>query len=178
MRHNTIADDYFAWMYNLTCGHFPNNVSFKRLLAHLHDVEFKFLLPRDENRAEDGVSLRYRFSIRYTGAEDADLYLYGTCSVLEMILALAFKIEENMDDPLMGDRTAQWFWNMMVSLGLGSMSDDRFDEEYVDHVLDRFLYRNYEPDGKGGLFTIRGCPDDLRDLEIWAQMCRYLNTIT
>jgi hypothetical protein len=100
------------------------------------------------------------------------------CSVLEMMAALAIRCEESiMDDPLVGDRTKQWFWKMIVNLGLGSMTNDKFDVKYVDYVLDRFLDREYEPDGRGGLFTIRDCEDDMRDIEIWVQLNRYVNEI-
>ena len=80
-----------------------------------------------------------------------------------------------MADSELGDRTGQWFWNMIVSLGLGSMMDSRYDEEYVDSVIYRFLNREYERNGKGGLFTIEHCPRDLRGVEIWYQMSWYLN---
>ena len=178
MRHDDIMNDYFVWMYDKVCsGRFPRNITFRNLFACLHDAEFMYDISNDENRAEDGLDLRYRFALEYTSVRNADEYLRGPCSVLEMIIALAFKIEETMEDPRMGDRTSQWFWNMMVSLGLGSMSDGRFDEGYVRDVISRFLNRDYEPDGKGGLFTIRGCYEDLRDVEIWRQMCLYLDTI-
>ena len=178
MRLDLINSDYFAWMYERMCGdRFSRRVSFRKLLSYLHNTEFKYLLPMDENRAEDGTYLRYLFALDYTSVSRADEYLDGPCSVLEMMIALSLKIEETMDDPLIGDRTAQWFWNMVVSLGLGSMNDDRFDEIYVNEVLATFLNREYEPNGKGGLFTIRGCREDLRDVDIWHQMCWYLDTI-
>ena len=82
-----------------------------------------------------------------------------------------------MDDPKMGDRTGQWFWGMITNLGLGSMTDDRFDEKHVDECVDRFLYRKYERNGRGGLFTIRNCDRDLRKAEIWHQLCWYLDSI-
>ena len=64
---------------------------------------------------------------------------------------------------------------MLVSLGLGSMSDVRFDPVRVDEILDRFMDHDYAPDGKGGLFTIRNPRFDMRSMEIWYQMnrCRY-----
>ena len=179
MRHDHIVSDYFAWMYMLVCGdRFTPNVSFKKLLTYLYETKFVSVMPRDENRAEDGMDLRYHFALDYTCVEHADDYLKGPCSILEMIIALAFKIEETMDDPRMGDRMPQWFWNMIVSLGLGSMNDDWFDERAVRRIIVTFLNRDYEPNGKGGLFTIRGCDEDLRDIEIWHQMCLYLNTIS
>ena len=66
---------------------------------------------------------------------------------------------------------------MLVSLGLGSMSDARFDPVRVDEILDRFMDHDYEPDGKGGLFTIRNPRFDMRSMEIWYQMNCYLNEI-
>ena len=82
-----------------------------------------------------------------------------------------------MDDPDYGDRTGQWFWNMIVSLGLGSMSDSHFNERYAASVVDSFLNRNYAPNGSGGLFTIDDCAYDLRDIEVWTQFMWYLNQI-
>ena len=173
-----VNDDYLTWMYELVCGdRFHRGISFRKLFRHLYNTEFTYSIPMDENRAVDGVGLRYRFALHYVSMPDADEYIYGACSVLEMMIALAGKIEETLDDPLYGERTAQWFWNMIVSLGLGSMNDKNYDEAYVQEVLDIFLNREYEPDGKGGLFTIRGCREDLRDADIWYQSLRYMDTI-
>ena len=82
-----------------------------------------------------------------------------------------------MTDGNYGDRTGMWFWNMIVSLGLGGMDDSRFDEKYVDVVLDRFMDRQYKRNGEGGLFTIDGIRKDMRDFEIWYQMCWYLDCL-
>lgn len=177
MRHNTIINAYFNWMYNLMCEGRYDTVSFRKLFRYLHDKEFRYRISYDANRFSDGVDLRYRFSL-FDGYEDAMTYLEGPCSVLEMIVALAIRCEETiMDDPQYGDRTGQWFWSMIVNLGLGDMTDDRFDDIYVDNVIERFLDRDYEADGRGGLFTIKNCDHDLRDVEIWHQLCWYLNTI-
>jgi hypothetical protein len=138
----------------------------------------------DENRALDGIELRYRFA-HYKGIDfyptikDVESYLDGPCSVLEMMVALAMRCEDTiMDDAKVGDRTKQWFWGMITSLGLGGMRDDLFDKRYVTDILERFLNREYEPNGKGGLFYIRSCDKDLRDVEIWHQLLWYLNSIT
>lgn len=82
-----------------------------------------------------------------------------------------------MSDPEKGDRTAQWFWNMINSLGLSSMTDYNFNEWLVNDVVTRFLKREYDPDGKGGLFTIKRWNRDVRDVEIWHQLMAYLNTL-
>ena len=174
-----INSEYFEWMYMTVCGQrYAKQISYRKLLTFLHDTEFVFSISKDENRALDGVDLRYRF-VLINETEDLLRYLGGPCSVLEMILALAFRIEEyTMDDPAYGDRTGQWFWNMIGNLGLGSMTDDRFDKDYASNVVYRFMERDYEPDGRGGLFRLRHCNEDLRDVEIWQQMCWYLDEIS
>lgn len=168
--HDKRDDEYFEWMYRIiTEDRFSRRISYRKLMMHLHDVEFIYYILKDENRAEEGVELRRRFSGHSK---------YGPCSVLEMILALAIRIEENiMDNTDYGNRTGQWFWGMINNLGLGAMDDNHYDREYVDSVLERFLNRQYEPNGKGGLFTIRDCDRDLREVEIWHQMCWYLDSI-
>lgn len=82
-----------------------------------------------------------------------------------------------MDNPLYGDRTSQWFWGMINNLGLNGMTDRSYDAEYVERTVDRFLNRDYEPDGRGGLFRIRNCGKDLRKAEIWHQLCWYLDLL-
>lgn len=170
--------DYFEWMYQIMCeGRFAKTISYKKLFAFLHEVEFVYFVPYDENRADDGVALRYRYCVLHD-CIDMERYLDGPCSVLEMMVALAIRCEERiMSDPRKGDRTAQWFWGMMSSLGLSSMSDDNFNDWLVNDIITRFLNREYEPDGRGGLFTIKRWYRDARTVEIWHQLMAYLNTL-
>lgn len=178
-----IANEYFEWLYDLmSVDSYSEGVSFRKLMIRLHETEFRYSIPRDQNRAEDGIDLRYRFALTYEYKYEPEMVMDilgdDYCSVLEMIAALALRLEETiMDDPSIGNRTKQWFWNMIVNLGLGSMTNDKFDVKYVDYVLARFLDREYEPDGRGGLFTIKYSDVDMRDIEIWAQLNRYVNEI-
>lgn len=181
MFYQEVLDDYFEWLYRYVCkGRSNDRVSYKKLFDFLHKIEFTFSIPNDVNRARDGADLRYRFA---TSSEYRDIdrvldILDGPCSVLEMMVALAVRCEETiMDDTRYGDRTSQWFWNMMTNLGIGNMTDDKFDLAIVNKKINTFLDREYSPDGRGGLFYIRGCQDDLRNVEIWSQLCWYLDTI-
>lgn len=171
-----IKNEYFNWLYNYVCkGRAHNNTSYTKLFKLLHNIEFTFSIPNDINRAKDGVDLRYRFAMKHYDDRILDI-LDGPCSVLEMMIALAIRCEETiMDDPRYGDRTAQWFWTMTANLGIEYMFDEAFDEKTAKDIIYRFLDRNYGPDGKGGLFYIKGCNDDLRNIEIWVQLCWYLN---
>lgn len=174
--NNEIEYEYFEWLYNYVCkGRSHDKVSYKKLFELLHQTEFTFIIPNDVNRASDGVDLRYRFA-SYKGDRTLVDYIDGPCSVLEMMVALAIRCEETiMDNTGYGDRTGQWFWEMISNLGIGYMNDDVFCAEYVEEVIHDFLKRRYNPDGKGGLFYIRYCEDDLREFEIWTQLLWYLD---
>lgn len=182
MSRENIINEYFEWLVKLVKGdRYSKQYSFRKMLVQLHNTKFRYLIPADKNMATSGTDLRYRFAMRHGYEDESDMvldYLRGPCSVLEMMVALAMYCEEHiMDNPNIGDRTAQWFWDMIVNLGLGSMTDDRYDRGRVEDIVERFLDREYDPDGRGGLFRIRHCDRDLRDVEIFHQLCWYLNTI-
>ena len=157
----------------------PDGISYEHLMEYLFYVEFIYSIEMDENRAAAGIDLRYLYEYT-TGNKNLSKALRSKpCSVLEMMVALSNRIEVGvMGDSEVGDQTYKWFWVMIDSLGLMDMSDDNFDSEYVDDVIDKFLHREYEPDGTGGLFIIPDYRDDLRDIDIWYQVCAYLNYIS
>ncbi len=181
MTQDELNNGYFEWMYQLVCNErYSKNLSYRKLLKRLHCIDFNYILPMDGNRAEDGIDLRYRFGYEksYESPMIAAYLDNYPCSVLEMLIALSIRCEEHiMNDPDIGNRTGQWFWNMIVNLGLGSMSDNRFDLEYVDRVINQFMERRYKKNGEGGLFKIEHCGYDLRNVEIWYQMNWYLDSI-
>lgn len=80
-----------------------------------------------------------------------------------------------MEDVTAGNRVGQWFWNMVVSLGLAAMDDSRFSEDRAEFILDRFDSRDYQPNGAGGLFTLSHPTEDMRQIDIWYQLMAYLN---
>lgn len=181
MMKNELPNEYFEWLYQLVCNEkYYRRLSHRKLLVHLHYTPFEYTIGMDGNRAEDGTDLRYRFGYerQYEDARIASYLDFRPCSVLEMLVALAIRCEEHiMDDPDIGNRTGQWFWNMITNLGLGFMSDELYDNHQVDVALFRFLNREYKRNGEGGLFAVKDCKFDLRTAEIWYQMCWYLDSI-
>lgn len=178
MTREKINDEYFDWMYNLVCNN--QRLSYRKLLRHLHDREFTYTIPMDGNREADGINLRYRFAYEfdYSRPMIATYLDDKPCSILEMMVALVVRCEEHiMADPDIGDRTGHWFFTMVDNLGIGYMDDGRFDADYADVVIDIWLNHDYEPNGKGGLFKVENPIRDLRTVDIWYQMCWYLNTI-
>ena len=176
MLNNDIYEQYFNWLCDVVN---VSTVSYDKLLRLLHRTKFRWINIRDKNRAEDGTDLRFRFRKSIDGLSRNEVLNWHDkepCSVLEMMIALAIRAEEQiMDDPQVGNRTTQWFWGMVSSLGLNRMSDDMFDLIEARNIIEQFLDREYSPDGRGGLFTINNCDYDLRDIEIWTQLCWYLD---
>lgn len=178
MIFSDLGEQYYDWLHKIVCGEWePRNLSFHRLLMYLHNRTYIPACEMDQCRAEDGVNLRYRFASECDIPYDKiDAEFHGVpCSMLEMMVALAVRIEEHiMDDSSAGNRVGQWFWNMVVSLGLAAMDDGRFHEDRADYILDRFECRDYEYNGAGGLFTVNRPTEDMRRLDIWYQLMHYL----
>ena len=172
-----IKKEYFEWLYGMMYRQTRlRHSSYKELLWFLYCTEFTYTIAQDSNRAADGVELRYTFA-RERG-QNVISELSGPCSVLEMMIALAIRCEDHiMYDPDAGDRTSRWFWGMITNMDLGLMSDARFDQQFVEERVLIFLNRQYDPDGDGGLFTVKNCAYDMRTVEIWYQACWYFDSI-
>lgn len=150
------------------------------LFRALWNAEFVAVMELDNNRLYDGIDLRYRFATENNiplSLVDIELD-YECCSVLEMMVALALRIEETiMSDDDYGDRTSTWFWMMVKSLGLYYCTNENFQDEFVNSTISRFINRDYDSNGNGGLFTVSRPDRDLRYVEIWYQMCMFLDDI-
>lgn len=171
-----IRKQYFDWLSSVI--NLPDHT---RVLEKLFNTEFVWYIPFDANRAEDGIELRYRFGRVFNIPDPiicSDLDLGVPCSVLEMMVALALRSEEQfMRDDDIGDRTPLWIHMMMDNLGLLRYSDDRYSEAAVDRIIYTFLHRLYSRTGKGGLFEIPNLDPskDMRTVELWYQMCWHCN---
>lgn len=191
-----IVHSYYTWLYDTMCGGRDMIFSYHELFHALHECPYIPYIDMDENRALDGCNLRYSFAIDYCkyktesdsyisimnscqhSIEDIMILLDKPCSMLEMLVALSIKIEEDMSDPEYGNRTQEWFWSMIGTLGLNDMQDGKFDRERFNKITNDFINHNYQPNGKGGLFYIPNSKYDLRNLDIWRQMSLYLSKIT
>ena len=184
MDREELKNEYFDWLYGLVYP-WDKDVSEEyrntRLLRFLFETPFYSVIENDSNRISDGICLRYEFGYQ-KGYDDRTVLIYlddRECSVLELMIGLAIKCEKQiMYDVAYGDRTAQWFRKMISSLGLNGMNNRQFDEMYVNEVVDKFLNREYEADGRGSLFAISNPSRDMRTVEIWSQLCEYLNEYT
>nr|DAG44149.1 MAG TPA: hypothetical protein [Caudoviricetes sp.] len=174
-----IEDSYFQFLMRLIDNEHPQPPArnYGVLLRYMYNMEFEYIMPLDENRAYDGLNLRYLFSLEapfdYNGILDT---LDKPCSILEMIIGLAHRIETDITcEPDGVDRTSEWFWQMISSLGLENMTDFDFNSDKVIDILRCFLNRRYAKNGRGGLFTVNNYDGDMRGIEIWYQANIWLN---
>lgn len=167
---------YFDWLYRIVCGgDYSRGLSWHKLIRKLYVREFVYALDMDANREDDGIDLRYRFAYEMGDEKLADYLENDPCSILEMMVALSFRCEEQiMGDPE-DEHPDRWFFEMIENLGIDDMDDDHYDDGVVDHILDIFINREYQDNGQGGLFWIRDTNGrDLRYVEIWYQLMWYL----
>lgn len=183
--------EYFNWLCNQVEIGDHKGRSYFILAKLLHEKEFYAVLPLDENRIEDGKQMRRDWFtqvelVRGIFDKDEERLKYpldsldGPCSVFEMLVCFAKRIEEDiMDDSAHGDRTAVWFWEMIDNLGLSICSDDIIDlemQDKINYVIHRVLDRSYSRDGKGGLWPLPGySTKDQRKVELWYQMANYIS---
>jgi len=164
-------DDYLKWLMGLV----DVPPTYSDLMIHLNSIDFTWLIRNDVNRAADGLNLRARYYDETGTHCTAEVFMHP-CSVLEMMVALACRIEDDiMFDPALGNRSSEWFWIMLNNVGLNGMDNRFYDESTVDRVIKTVLNRSYSVDGRGGLFPTRSGGRNQRRIEIWYQMCNFLN---
>lgn len=174
MTRKDLKQEYFSWLCKqIRC------YNHKKLLFLLFSVDFVYDLPMDGNRYEEGIDLRYRFiddkgyPQRYAACWLDDV----PCSMLEMMVALCLRIDEHItwDPDADDDNTNQWFRDMLKNSGLYDYDDNHFDREAIMHIVKRILERDYSRNGDGGLFRLRRCKKDMRNIEIWYQAMWYID---
>lgn len=167
-------EKYCRKLMNIVAGSVDERFTYDELFKHLYSYDFTWSdsVPGDINRAEDGLQLRHDLGFN-------DILQDKPCSVLEMLIALAVRIEQDlMYDSEEGDRTAQWFWEMIVNMGLGSQYDRNYNPAYVNSCIEKFIRREYDADGRnGGIFILNNPRRDLRYVEIWYQAMWWLTEI-
>lgn len=165
-----IEFSYFNWLVAkvIQLENPTPSLTFWKLLQELHQTEFVWLVPNDDNRVQDGLDLRPEF-LREVGVEEDVLFNGLGCSVFEMLIAFARRIEFDTDEPL-----RDLFWKFITNLDLNHFNDVEYDERRVADILTNFIWRTYNFNGAGGMFPLRKPKRDQRKVEIWYQYCDYV----
>ena len=164
-----LEEAYFQWL----CSHVVQtqnttpSTSYWHLLKQLHSTEFVWVVIGDDNRAQDGVDLRYQFLNLVRESEQS--FLNQPCSFLEMLIGLAHSISFNI-----GEELSDWFWKMLDNIGLAFLNDAQpYPEHKVAEIVNSVIWRTYDGNGYGGLFPLSRTKHDQRKVELWYQFCEY-----
>lgn len=169
-------EEYFTWLCELVDMDLPNK-SYRFLAQDLYLREFKWTVPNDDNRAFEGRNLREQFCDEL-GIEYVYEYFNSECSMLELIIALAYRCESIMVDQKCNIPMKDWFWKLLRNARLDECSNEYFFNigvtDYVEQRLDAIINRTYRRNGEGGLFPLKRPKKDQRKVELWYQMSAYL----
>lgn len=176
--YDIIQIEYLDWLYDLVCDDsYSKRLSYHKLFEKLYTTPFTWTIDLDDNRAEDGRALRYIFGeeYHYGDALIEENLDSNSCSVLEVLIGMAMRCEDAIaSDDDYGDRTGQWFWTMVVSMGLGDMGDNTYDEKRANYILKRFLNRTYTDNGLGCPFKVENPKAPMKETDLWLQLNWYL----
>ena len=177
-----LDERYFTWLYSQIGAVTTRNPSrnYWELARQLYTTEFRYFVPNDDNRAEDGRLLREEFldASPFNEWKDAEGWLSLPCSFLEMLIALSRKLAFEAYSGHGEDATPDWFQELICNLDLNIYTDafrDRKRQENIAHVLEVVNERQYDRNGVGGLFPLQHAREDQRRVEIWYQMAAYLD---
>lgn len=166
----TVDYEYYSWLTKKI--DIPNEKTYFDLFERMHNVEFIWTVPNDDNRVQDALDLRTEFLDGKTG----EIQLGGaTC--LEIVVALSQKVAFIAS----GNKHAhQWAWTLLKNLGLRRFSDPLTPEKvnHIDQIFHDLIWRNYHVDGRGGFFPLQNPDVDQTQVEIWYQLNAYVSEMT
>lgn len=176
-RPSVSDEEYFYWLCScIDIG--GRDIGRLTLARDLHSIPFTWTIPNDDNRAQDGKELRDTFASESPFTEPTE---NGNASVLEVLVALAVRIDGLLAETNTQRNVGVWFDEMISNLGLVIPDDNKIS--MIDTIMIRannnvivgdFLVRKYHSNGKGGLFPLKNSKQDQRNVEIWYQMMSYL----
>lgn len=156
---------YFEWLVSQVWV--PKGRTYNELFERMHNLEFVWMVPNDDNRIADGLDLRTEFLNGTRGT----LTLPGA-TLLEVLVSLSRRVtyaSGTGSDP-------HWAWKLIKNLRLSKMSDPlaEGDRIKIDDILYALVWREYRSDGLGGFFPLQYPEQDQTKVEIWFQMNKYI----
>lgn len=171
----TVEESYFAFLLNKV-----GETQHIELCKFLYKTPFIFPpeIESDGNRAVDGEEMRYEFIV-YAGEgvnnvaadESLEQLLPKPCSVLEMLVALAIRIDRDiMGEPSINN-VQFWFRSMLCNIGA-------YDAPLPMAKGRIRSWLNREYDRNGAMFRLQRPYRDQRKIGIWEQMSDYVNELS
>lgn len=164
---------YFEWLISQI--EFPRTFkkTFDGLLVRLHDTEFVWIVPGDDNRVQDARDLRLDFRRHFIG-NTSHIEFPEYVSILEVMIAVSRLLEF-----VAGGEAFGWAWRLIDNLGLNRYYDPLTDNKIakIDEILETLVWRTYDRSGRGGFFPLLFPKEDQAKVEIWYQLNAYVNEI-
>lgn len=143
------------------------------LLSRLHQKEFIWFVPNDDNRCQDALDLRTEFiHERGETAGTSLIKRLSHISVLEVLVGISRRMEFQM-----GGDARVWAMVLVANLELSKFKGrlSHSDGEEIDEIVQTLVWRRYQPDGVGGFFPLAWPEEDQSKVEIWNQMSAWIN---
>lgn len=167
MANPAVDNAYCDWLYRKV-GVYGTDPDVDLVLDILSGTDFIWSVANDDNRAADGLVLRSTFmdDENWNSRPFDD----SPCTVLEMLIALANRIDNDIMWDGENDNTEKWFWEMVENLHM-----DWHNSKDIRIKINNFLNRRYDVNGVGGIFPLKqNTYQDQREIEIWYQAQSYL----
>lgn len=168
----TLDYQYYNWLTQKVS--IANGKQYTQLFEIMHNVEFLWFIPNDDNRIQDAIDLRTEFMNRSDSHGELEL---GSATCLEVLVSLSRRLAMIASD---GGHSKQWAWTLLKNLGLIKFPDPLSPEKVqkVNEILHDLVWRNYQPDGRGGFFPLLNPDTDQTKVEIWYQLNAYVSEMT
>ena len=161
--------DYNDWL--LKFCNFKQS-GYRKLINQLSESPFEAILDRDLNRLYDGENLRRHF-LSENGIHGD--FCSHPVSILEVLIALAVRIDDEYTGNPNNPRPDLVFWEMICNLGLDKYDDKHYNYDEVYNILGIWIERKFDKNGVGSPFPVYKTYTDQRKIELWLQMTSYIN---
>jgi len=153
-------ENYIYWLRTGVAFDAPE---LDNLAYTLFNIDYTYTHPMDENREQDAFALRVSYF------DDTLFVLEKPVSVLEVLVALAQRVDFLCWDYSKGSRAEVWFQMFIENLGLLECKNER----QIIENCNVFMYRAYDDYGNGNVFTLEKPKKDFAKIEIWYQMAEW-----
>lgn len=182
-------EEYLEWLYyDILNGPDSRFKAYRSLFTALLGIPYRYTHRMDRNRFKDGLELRETYcrefgvywddicsdlDIPMSDFEQFEACKEDECSVFEMFVAFAYRIEKDIMAPMEGDFDCfRWFWGFIEALELDEFDENSFDEGWIYRIIDDF------EDGKTYIFDGFEGDREFGELQLWDQMNEFLADIT
>lgn len=168
--------EYYTWLISLIDPPFGADSRLREYSLLLYELwlrEFYWFdaYENDECRANDGKLLRDDYLMQFD--RTPNYVPQGPCRVLEMLVAFALRIDNQVHDWRIGHRPWEWMEMFLDNLGFMELTDGIISSsehgQYIQARLDTMMTHQLGPHCENGLFRFKK-PVTPNKLNLWEQM--------